>query len=129
MLYPSRKIWRIRACTSPDTTKIQKPIRRIQKNPYSVSKIKCWKILEDIERGPYSKKPPIRRIGLIQYGVKMDKSDLTMDEYIELQAEKLEGMVRRLIGKPPHTVRYIVMILIFSKILRQISQLSSTRMH
>ncbi|GJT05327.1 hypothetical protein Tco_0839789 [Tanacetum coccineum] len=27
------------------------------------------KILEDIERGPYSKKPPIRRIDLNQYGV------------------------------------------------------------
>ncbi|GKB91641.1 hypothetical protein Tco_0963913 [Tanacetum coccineum] len=28
--YPTRKIWRIRSCTSPDTTKTQDPIRRIQ---------------------------------------------------------------------------------------------------
>ncbi|GKC08980.1 uncharacterized mitochondrial protein-like protein [Tanacetum coccineum] len=30
--YPSRKIWRICACTSQETTKIQSPIRRIQEN-------------------------------------------------------------------------------------------------
>ncbi|GJU80277.1 hypothetical protein Tco_1282642 [Tanacetum coccineum] len=46
-----------------------KAICRIQKTLYTVSKIEYLKILEDIERGPYSKKPPIRRIGLNQYGV------------------------------------------------------------
>ncbi|GJW63900.1 hypothetical protein Tco_0115784 [Tanacetum coccineum] len=58
--YPSRKIRRIRACTSQKTTKINTPypgasIRRIQGLLYT-------KILKDIKRGPYSKKSPIRRI-------------------------------------------------------------------
>ncbi|GJX72281.1 hypothetical protein Tco_0309452 [Tanacetum coccineum] len=63
-LYPSRKIRRIRTCTSPDTTKNSRAIRRIQDEVTNT--------LEDIERGPYSKKPPIRRIGLLQYGVSMN---------------------------------------------------------
>ncbi|GKA28699.1 hypothetical protein Tco_0714944, partial [Tanacetum coccineum] len=52
-------IGRIRACTSPNTMKNSRAIRRIQNALYVVSKTN----LEDIERGPYSKKSPIRRIG------------------------------------------------------------------
>ncbi|GKC42356.1 hypothetical protein Tco_1060078 [Tanacetum coccineum] len=66
---PSRKIRRICACTSPETTKNQRAIRRIQKTLYAVSKIEYLMILEDIERDPYSKKLLIRRIDLTQYGV------------------------------------------------------------
>ncbi|GJZ21209.1 hypothetical protein Tco_0558248 [Tanacetum coccineum] len=44
-------------------------IRRIQKILYAVSKIEYLKIVEDIERGLYSKKPLIHRIDLNQYGV------------------------------------------------------------
>ncbi|GJT33695.1 reverse transcriptase domain-containing protein [Tanacetum coccineum] len=54
------------------------------------------KYLKDIERGSYSKKLPIRRIDLNQYGVStkfrtlfmMDDSNITVEEYIKLQAEK-----------------------------------------
>ncbi|GJZ70560.1 hypothetical protein Tco_0634110 [Tanacetum coccineum] len=58
--YPSRKIQRIRACTH------QRPQRK--QDQYAVSKedqyavLEIWNeynILEDIKRGPYSKKPPI----------------------------------------------------------------------
>ncbi|GKC54263.1 hypothetical protein Tco_1077008, partial [Tanacetum coccineum] len=61
--YPSRKIRRIRACTH------QRPQRK--QDQYAVSKedqyavLEIWNeynILEDIKRGPYSKKSPIRRI-------------------------------------------------------------------
>ncbi|GJS96537.1 hypothetical protein Tco_0803505 [Tanacetum coccineum] len=61
--YPSRKIQRIRACTH------QRPLRN--KAQYAVSRetqyavFKIWNqynILEDIKRGPYSKKSLIRRI-------------------------------------------------------------------
>nr|GEV88669.1 hypothetical protein [Tanacetum cinerariifolium] len=45
------------------------------------------KILKAIERGPYSKEPPIRRIDLNQYG-EMDNPDITMEEYIQLEAEQ-----------------------------------------
>ncbi|GJS41519.1 hypothetical protein Tco_0566562 [Tanacetum coccineum] len=45
------------------------------------------KILKDIKRGPYSKKPPIRRIDLNQYG-EMDNPDITMEEYVQLEIER-----------------------------------------
>ncbi|GJT98902.1 retrovirus-related pol polyprotein from transposon TNT 1-94 [Tanacetum coccineum] len=67
MPYPSKKIRRIRACTSQETTKNSSTIRRIQKT--SIRRIQdiVINILEDIERGPYSKKPPICRIHLNRY--------------------------------------------------------------
>ncbi|GJW56496.1 hypothetical protein Tco_0103227, partial [Tanacetum coccineum] len=61
--YPSRKIWRIRACIH------QRPQRKVDQ--YAVSRedqyavLEIWNdynILEDIKRSPYFKKPPIRRI-------------------------------------------------------------------
>ncbi|GJY71783.1 hypothetical protein Tco_0475486 [Tanacetum coccineum] len=39
-----------------------------------------YNILEDIKRGPYSKKP--------QYAVKMDDPSITIEEYIRLEKEK-----------------------------------------
>ncbi|GJU56406.1 hypothetical protein Tco_1230120 [Tanacetum coccineum] len=61
--YPSRKIRRIRACTHqrPQRNKDQYAVSR--ENQYAVFKIwNQYNILEDIKRGPYSKKSPIRRI-------------------------------------------------------------------
>ncbi|GJX99621.1 hypothetical protein Tco_0356640 [Tanacetum coccineum] len=60
--YPSRKIRRIRACTHqrPQKDKAQYAVSR--ETQYAVFKV--WNqcnILEDIKRGPYSKKSPIRR--------------------------------------------------------------------
>ncbi|GKA17287.1 hypothetical protein Tco_0697124 [Tanacetum coccineum] len=52
--------------------RVDSAICRIQKTLYAVSKIEYLKILEDIERGLYSKKPPIRRSDLNQYGVLMN---------------------------------------------------------
>ncbi|GJR28112.1 reverse transcriptase domain-containing protein [Tanacetum coccineum] len=60
--YPSRKIWRIRACTHqrPQRNKDQYAVSR--ENQYAVFKIwNQYNILEDIKRGPYSKKSLIRR--------------------------------------------------------------------
>ncbi|GJS01251.1 hypothetical protein Tco_0317759 [Tanacetum coccineum] len=74
--YPLRKIRRICACTSQETMKIQRPIRRIQSYLYAVFKIKKQNILEDIpERGPYSKKPPIRHIQVTRYTVVSFEND------------------------------------------------------
>ncbi|GJV10772.1 hypothetical protein Tco_1352313 [Tanacetum coccineum] len=59
--YPLRKIWRIRACTHqrPQRNKAQYAVsRRCQ---YAVLEIwNEYNILEDVKRGPYSKKSPIR---------------------------------------------------------------------
>ncbi|GJT24865.1 hypothetical protein Tco_0894802, partial [Tanacetum coccineum] len=55
--------------------KIQRPIRRIQSYLYAVFKIKKQNILEDIERGPYSKKPPIRHIQVTRYTVVSFEND------------------------------------------------------
>ncbi|GJX91876.1 hypothetical protein Tco_0345202 [Tanacetum coccineum] len=60
-LYPSRKIRRIRACTH------QRPRRK--QDLYAALKIWNEKILEDIKRGPYFKKPPIRPIQDIGYAI------------------------------------------------------------
>ncbi|GJY80455.1 hypothetical protein Tco_0493206 [Tanacetum coccineum] len=49
------------------------PIRRIDD---------YLKILEDIKRGSYSKKPPIRRIDLNQYGVSMKLSKTRSLDYL-----------------------------------------------
>ncbi|GJY40551.1 hypothetical protein Tco_0427821 [Tanacetum coccineum] len=60
--YPSRKIRRIRACTHqrPQRNKAQYAVSR--ETQYAVFKIwNEYNILEDIKRGPYSKKSPIRR--------------------------------------------------------------------
>ncbi|GJV09409.1 hypothetical protein Tco_1347065 [Tanacetum coccineum] len=61
-LYPSRKIRCIRACTHqrPQKDKHQYAVSR--ETQYAVSEIwNQYNILEDIKRGPYSKKSPIRR--------------------------------------------------------------------
>ncbi|GJR34008.1 hypothetical protein Tco_1209692 [Tanacetum coccineum] len=61
--YPSRKIQRIRACTHqrPQRNKAQYAVSR--EDQYAVLEIwNEYNILEDIKRGPYSKKSPIRRI-------------------------------------------------------------------
>ncbi|GJZ19147.1 hypothetical protein Tco_0555737 [Tanacetum coccineum] len=60
--YPSRKIRRIYGCTSQKTTKETRSIYRIQGRPIRHIQDMEINILEDIERGPYSKKPPIRHI-------------------------------------------------------------------
>ncbi|GJT98683.1 hypothetical protein Tco_1094201 [Tanacetum coccineum] len=46
-----------------------KSIRRIQKTSIRRIQGKEYNILEDIKRGPYSKKSPIRRIQLLGYAV------------------------------------------------------------
>ncbi|GKB35372.1 hypothetical protein Tco_0880314 [Tanacetum coccineum] len=60
--YPSRKIRRICACTSPKTTKEQDPVRRIQRRPIrriQVMKIKyseryrTWSLLQETLDTPY----------------------------------------------------------------------------
>ncbi|GJX20652.1 hypothetical protein Tco_0223329 [Tanacetum coccineum] len=61
--YPLRKIRRIRACTHqrPQRNKAQYAVSR--EDQYAVLEIwNEYNILEDIKRGPYSKKSPIRRI-------------------------------------------------------------------
>ncbi|GKE13925.1 hypothetical protein Tco_1421502, partial [Tanacetum coccineum] len=45
-----------------------------------------YKILEDIKRGPYSKKSPIRRIQSLD--TPMDDPNLSTEEYIKLEKEK-----------------------------------------
>ncbi|GJS22412.1 hypothetical protein Tco_0451044 [Tanacetum coccineum] len=65
--YPSRKIRRIRACTHqrPQRNNDQYAVSR--ENQYVVFKIwNQYNILEDIKRGPYSKKSPIRRYDKVQ---------------------------------------------------------------
>ncbi|GJT63339.1 ty3-gypsy retrotransposon protein [Tanacetum coccineum] len=60
--YPSRKIRRIRACIHqrPQRNKTQYAVSR--RSQYAVLEIwNEYNILEDIKRGPYSKKSPIRR--------------------------------------------------------------------
>ncbi|GKC07829.1 hypothetical protein Tco_0999439, partial [Tanacetum coccineum] len=95
------------------STKIPQRIK-LKNNPvsketqYAVFKIwNEYNILEDIKRGPYSKKSPIRRIQLMDTPfnlassvrhptyhetttdqVKMDDPNITMEEYIRLEEEK-----------------------------------------
>ncbi|GJX19651.1 hypothetical protein Tco_0222328 [Tanacetum coccineum] len=62
MPYPSRKIRRIRACTHqrPQRNKAQYAVSR--EDQYAVLEIwNEYNILEDIKRGPYSKKSPVRQ--------------------------------------------------------------------
>ncbi|GJZ88575.1 hypothetical protein Tco_0660357 [Tanacetum coccineum] len=84
MGFPIRRIHqkdRRSVLTSPDTTKDLSPMRRIQEHQYVVFKDLLYtKLLEDIKRGPYSKKS--------QYAVKMDDPNITMEEYIRLEEEK-----------------------------------------
>ncbi|GJU12008.1 retrovirus-related pol polyprotein from transposon TNT 1-94 [Tanacetum coccineum] len=58
--YPSRKIRRIRACTYQRTQRNKAQYAVSRETQYAVSKIwNEYNILEDIKRGPYSKKSPI----------------------------------------------------------------------
>ncbi|GJU55755.1 hypothetical protein Tco_1229469 [Tanacetum coccineum] len=115
MSYPSRKIWCIRACSHqrPRRNKDQYAVSR--ENQYAVFKIwNQYNILEDIKRGPYSKKSRIRRdldnstsnvlipldswtsrllvyklpLSGLRMMVKMDDPNITMKEYIRLEKEK-----------------------------------------
>ncbi|GJT79762.1 hypothetical protein Tco_1054104 [Tanacetum coccineum] len=74
-----KKIRRIRAYTSLKTTKeqVQYAVSRYINTPYT--RILYMKILEDIKRGPYSNKSPIR--------CNLTVSQLT-EEYIRLEEEK-----------------------------------------
>ncbi|GJZ38070.1 hypothetical protein Tco_0584261 [Tanacetum coccineum] len=67
--YPSRKIRRIRACTHQRSRRKQAQYAVSNEDQYAVLEIYHVKILEDIKRGPYSKKPPIRRIQSLGYAV------------------------------------------------------------
>ncbi|GKC28070.1 hypothetical protein Tco_1035364, partial [Tanacetum coccineum] len=55
--YPSRKMWRIRACTHQRPQKKQAQYAVSREDQYVVLDIWHVNILEDIKRGPYSKKP------------------------------------------------------------------------
>ncbi|GJU25629.1 ty3-gypsy retrotransposon protein [Tanacetum coccineum] len=82
--YPSRKIRRIRACTH------QRPLRN--KAQYAVSRetqyavFKIWNqynILEDIKRGPYSKKSPIR------HGFKWEEGEAAAFDGLKYQLSRV----------------------------------------
>ncbi|GJV43631.1 hypothetical protein Tco_1428167 [Tanacetum coccineum] len=60
MPYPSRKIRRIRACTHQRPRRKQDQYVVSSEDQYAVLEIQYVDILEDIKRGPYSKKHPIR---------------------------------------------------------------------
>ncbi|GJS62144.1 hypothetical protein Tco_0656928 [Tanacetum coccineum] len=84
--YPSRKIRRIRACTHQRPQRKEDQYAVSREDQYAVLDIWHVNILEDIKRGPYSKKP--------QYAVSnpldtpMDDMYITMEEYIRLEEEK-----------------------------------------
>ncbi|GJZ07135.1 hypothetical protein Tco_0540928 [Tanacetum coccineum] len=60
--YPSRKIRRISACTHQRPQRIKAQYAISRETQYAIFKIwNQYNILEDIKRGPYSKKYPIRR--------------------------------------------------------------------
>ncbi|GJZ93173.1 hypothetical protein Tco_0665238 [Tanacetum coccineum] len=79
--YPSRKIWRICACTHqrPRGIKLNTPYPEDQ---YAVLEIWYVNILEDIKRGPYSKKP--------QYAVSnpLDTPSIKIDAMNKGKSEK-----------------------------------------
>ncbi|GJV10118.1 hypothetical protein Tco_1351659 [Tanacetum coccineum] len=64
-LYPSRKIWRIRACTHQRPRRKQAQYVVSREDKYAALDIWHVNILEDIKHGPYSKK--------LQYAVVCDK--------------------------------------------------------
>ncbi|GJW23605.1 zinc finger, CCHC-type containing protein [Tanacetum coccineum] len=71
--YPSRKIWHIHACTHqrPQRNKAQYAVSR--EDQYAVLEIwNEYNILEDIKRGSYSKKSPIRRIQSLDTSYRTD---------------------------------------------------------
>ncbi|GJX26343.1 hypothetical protein Tco_0232639 [Tanacetum coccineum] len=89
--YPSRKIRRIRACTHqrPQRNKDQYAVSR--ENQYAVFKIwNQYNILEDIKRGPYSKKSPIRRTEsrLRPYHFNYPERSLTIEEMLNKFIDK-----------------------------------------
>ncbi|GJU89180.1 reverse transcriptase domain-containing protein [Tanacetum coccineum] len=67
MPYPSRKIRRIRAYTHQRPRRKQAQYAGSREDQYAVLDIRHVNILEDIKRGPYSKKPPIHRIQSVGY--------------------------------------------------------------
>ncbi|GJZ11727.1 DNA-directed DNA polymerase [Tanacetum coccineum] len=70
-----KKIRRIRACTHQRPQRIKLNTPYLEKTQYTVFKIwNEYNILEDIKRGPYSKKSPIRRIQLLGYAQEPDET-------------------------------------------------------
>ncbi|GKE61274.1 hypothetical protein Tco_1511641, partial [Tanacetum coccineum] len=67
--YPSRKIRRICACTHQRLQRKQDLYAVSKEDQYAVLEIWNEKILEDIKRGPNSKKLAIRHIQAIGYAV------------------------------------------------------------
>ncbi|GKC72926.1 hypothetical protein Tco_1118809, partial [Tanacetum coccineum] len=65
--YPSKKIWRIRACTHQRPQRREDQYAVTRRSQYDILKIEYVNILEDIKCGPYSKKPPIRLIQSLGY--------------------------------------------------------------
>ncbi|GKB15576.1 hypothetical protein Tco_0849499, partial [Tanacetum coccineum] len=69
-----------------------KSIRRIQKTLIRRIQEKEYNILEDIKRGPYSKKSPIRRIQLLGYAEKFIRPSrlkkVMADKKVESSVEK-----------------------------------------
>ncbi|GJS69122.1 hypothetical protein Tco_0701963 [Tanacetum coccineum] len=65
---------------SPKTTRKHAYTSYPEKSTTPVLDILYVNILEDVKRGPYSKKSPIR--------VQMDNPNITMEEYIRLEEEK-----------------------------------------
>ncbi|GJR21325.1 retrovirus-related pol polyprotein from transposon TNT 1-94 [Tanacetum coccineum] len=85
MPYPSRKIRLIRACTHQRPQRNKDQYAESRENQYTVFKIwNQYNILEDIKRGPYSKKSPIRRIQLLDTPVlKLETELLNKEDFIE----------------------------------------------
>ncbi|GJW20121.1 hypothetical protein Tco_0030743 [Tanacetum coccineum] len=87
--YPSRKIRRIRACTHQRPQRKEDQYAVSREDQYAVLDIWHVNILEDIKRGPYSKKLQYAfsfLANLLQ--VNMDDPNITMEEYIRLEEEK-----------------------------------------
>ncbi|GJS99327.1 hypothetical protein Tco_0820497 [Tanacetum coccineum] len=91
--YPSRKIRRIRASTHQRLQRNKDQYVMSKENQYVVFKIwNQYNILEDIKRGPYSKKSPIRlRMTKVMKGefkkikdVKVEDVSLTCDASLEV---------------------------------------------
>ncbi|GJR70898.1 hypothetical protein Tco_0016963 [Tanacetum coccineum] len=84
--YPTRKVWRIRAYTQQRPQRKEDQYAISREDQYAVLDIWHVNILEDIKRGPYSKKH--------QYAISnpldtpMDDLNITIEDYIRLEEEK-----------------------------------------
>ncbi|GJU86996.1 hypothetical protein Tco_1294542 [Tanacetum coccineum] len=73
------------ALTKDHREKVSIPVPKRLLTPYQ-NMIMKYNILEDIKRGPYSKKSPICRIQSLD--TPMDEQNMTMEEYLKLEEEK-----------------------------------------